>query len=149
MFCIPTVYLHHFQMSYNRFGTGCFRTNFSDVVKLIDLNVKTSMEEARVLLDTKFITEFVTRFPFDWQHPIGYIIAIAIQYVMLSYTLLIGAFVSILFIESFIYVIAMGKCVKTSLFAVGQRMDVKSGVLQQFIEFIEFDSHVKWSSSSI
>lgn len=47
MFCIPTVYLHHFQMSYNRFGTGCFRTSFSDVIKLIDLKVETSMEEAK------------------------------------------------------------------------------------------------------
>lgn len=90
---------------------------------------------------------FVARLPFDWRNPCGYFIAVAIQYAMLWYSLLIGVCVVIWCVESYIYVNAMSKCIKSSLLAISQSMDDGGQIREQFIEFIEFDLRVKQLSA--
>lgn len=90
----------------------------------------------------------VQRFPFDCKHLIGFISAVAMQYVMLSCTLKISASGVSLPIGCTLYFFAMSKCIKQNLFAISQSCPFKTDrsqklIRDQFIEYIEFDSSVK------
>lgn len=69
---------------------------------------------------------------------------------MISYALKIGTCIVALGIGSYLYFIAMSKCIKQNLFAVSQRcrLEIESEaerklIWNQIIEYIEFDSSVK------
>lgn len=79
-------------------------------------------------------------------------IALGIQYVMLLYMAMIGANILILAIGLFLHGIAMTKCIKGSLFAIGRSGDTNQttgSILEQLAELIEFHSHVKQLSDEI
>lgn len=87
------------------------------------------------------------RLPFNWQTPFGYLIAGAIQYVMLLHALMIGASAVSLAFGCYFYAIAMTKCIKGSLFSISQSIDSETSnrtcIFEQIFEFIEFQSRVK------
>lgn len=85
------------------------------------------------------------RFPFDWKCPLGYFIAVAIQYVTLLYAVIVGACVIAFGAVSFLYVIASSKCIKGSLFSIGQcaHNETNQNILDRFVEFTKFHSHLK------
>lgn len=88
----------------------------------------------------------IQRFPFDWKNPIGYLIAIAIEYVMAWYLLVIGAVLIPLAIGSYLYLMALSKCVKGALFAVSQCTNgtkTNQEILERIIEYAELYSRVK------
>lgn len=94
----------------------------------------------------------IKRLPFDWRNPYGFMIALGIQYVMFLYMAMIGGNIFILPVGSFLYAIAMTKCIKGSLFAIGRSGDTNQTtgpILEQLAEFIEFHSHVKQLSDGI
>lgn len=68
---------------------------------------------------------------------------------MLSYIFLISACVIIPSTESYIYVMAMSKCMKINLLSISKNAEDKVEIREKFIEFIEFDSRVKQLSSLI
>lgn len=77
----------------------------------------------------------------------GFIIAITMQYSMLSYTIKIGACALNFAIGAYLYLIAMSKCIKQNLFAICRNTRSKDGgeqiLIQPLIEYIEFYSRVK------
>lgn len=84
------------------------------------------------------------RFPFNWQNPWGFLIALGLQYAMHSYGMLIGACALILGAAAFLYAIAASKCIKANLFSIAQctRNKTNQNILDRFIEFIQFHSCV-------
>lgn len=87
----------------------------------------------------------IKRFPFEWKNPLGYLIAIGIQYAITAYGVLIGACIISLGIGSFLYVIASTKCIRGNLFAINRCTNDsdKQHIWDQFIEFIQYHSRVK------
>lgn len=87
------------------------------------------------------------RLPFDWQTPFGYFIAIAMQYVMVLYMLMLGAFFISLAVGSYVYMVAANKCTKCSLSSINRNAITdhanQNGLLEQFIELIRFQSAEK------
>ena len=86
------------------------------------------------------------RFPFDWKSPVRFLIAIGIHYVMLLYAIMIGACVLALAIGSYLYIIALNKCMKESLNVINQTTHDKInriGIGKRLSEFIELHSNVK------
>lgn len=86
------------------------------------------------------------RFPFDWKNPIGFCIAAVLQCTMYTTGVKISACTVATAIGLYLYEIAMSKCIKQSLCAIGQSIRSKAEpelLEQQFIEYIELDSKVK------
>lgn len=100
----------------------------------------------KIFYFTKFQLKCIhgKRLPFDWRNPLTYLVAIGIQYAMTSYAVKIGACVIALGISSFLYVIASSKCFKENLSSIDtiDKID-QNTIWDQFIEFIEFHSHMK------
>lgn len=72
--------------------------------------------------------------------------AITLQYILASYGLMIGVCILALAIGTYLWVIAMTKCMKRILFAISQHADAeidRSVLSEQLIEFIEYHSRVK------
>lgn len=69
----------------------------------------------------------------------------ALECMALVYMTLIGASVLTLAIGSYLYLVASSKCIKGSLFAIGQCTSIKTyrNIREQLVEFIEFHSLVK------
>lgn len=93
---------------------------------------------------------FVCRFPFNAKNPFGFLIALALQYIMFSYAAKIAAGVLALAIGLYLYTIAMSKCVKQNLIAMSQSFRSKSQsktarpfIRDQFIEYIKCYSSVR------
>lgn len=85
---------------------------------------------------------FFQRLPFDWRNPLGYVVAVAIQYTMTSYATIIGSAVIAIGIGSYLYVIASCKCIKGNLMSISHEWSTQN-IFDQFIEFIEFHKFVK------
>lgn len=91
------------------------------------------------------------RFPFDWRNPLGYLIALALQCVVVSYLLLVGSCGMALAIGSYLYFMASNKCIKGNLLSINQWTGGNKNSQQisnQFIEFIQFHSRVKQLSKN-
>lgn len=78
--------------------------------------------------------------------------AISMQYAMVSYMLAIAASIIALALGAYIYMIAANKCIKGNLLSIGHRANRigrsnpctdQSDLMEQFIEFIQFQSAVK------
>lgn len=111
---------------------------------------KTILQITRVSICILNCTD-ICRFPFDWQNPFGFAMAIAIQYAMISYGLTIGGCVLVLAISAFFYGIAVSKCIKISLFTIQRSAQTKidqSILLQQMIELFEMHSSAKQLSTN-
>lgn len=83
------------------------------------------------------------RLPFDYKSPLGFLLAIAIQYTMLVYALLFGSCVVALGIGFFLYEMAASKCIKTTLFSINRNIHAETDaaqIMEQLIEFLQFDS---------
>lgn len=85
------------------------------------------------------------RLPFDWKTPPGYLVAIAIQYTMISYAAIIGSSVTTFGIGTYLYVIASCECIKENLLSMRMTNgnDANGESVEQLIEFIQFHSLVK------
>lgn len=79
------------------------------------------------------------RFPFDWKNPVGYLVAIILQYQFVSYPCrYIGCFASLGF-ASFWFAVSAAKNIKSNLREINQSIKAKqhrSIIFQQFAEFI-------------
>ena len=94
----------------------------------------------------------IQRLPFDWRNPFGFLVAIAIQYVMLSYTLIVAAVMMTLAIGAYLFGMAASKCIKGSLFNISRNIKARRSrkhVMKQVIEFVEFHSTVKQLSETV
>lgn len=90
--------------------------------------------------------------PFDWKSSFGFLITMAVQYLMFVWMVMIGACVAVLVIGFYVYVIAMSKCIKQILSAIDKSLRVKTNrkrIGVQLIEFIEFHTQVKQLSHLI
>lgn len=70
-------------------------------------------------------------------------VAMAIQYAMFSRGEMIGACALTLAIGSYLYAIAISKCLKASLFAINRNAKSKANrrhLLEQIIEFLDMHS---------
>lgn len=88
----------------------------------------------------------IHRFPFNWKNPVGFLVAISIQYTITAYGLTFCACVFGLAVGCFLYVIALNKIIKASLFNFSQNTRAKIDqiiLLEQLIEFIELHSGAK------
>lgn len=86
------------------------------------------------------------RFPFDSKTPIGFTIAIIIQFALISYGAMIGACFMNLQIGSFLYTVAMAKCLKSSLLSINKKAHCKARqalIPPQMIESLQFHSRLK------
>lgn len=96
---------------------------------------------------------FFQRFPFDWRSPFGFLVAIAIQYVMVTYFLVIAAPILIMVIASYLYCIAVSKIVKRGLLHINRNAQAKeidqSTLLEQIIESLKMYSCMKQLSATI
>lgn len=86
------------------------------------------------------------RFPFNWQHPIGYLIAFTIQYIAQTYILIFTGCYMSLFVGTSFMLIAISKDLKENLrllqideTSTKSRLQVK----KQLSEFVAFHSSVK------
>lgn len=90
------------------------------------------------------------RLPFNWRTPLGYLIASAIQYVMLLHASMIGANIVSLTFGCYFFAVAITKCFKCSLFAICQSTASETNrtcIWKQLLEFVEFQSRVEKLSS--
>lgn len=91
------------------------------------------------------------RFPFDWKNPVGFLIAISIQYTMFKYGSRICTCFFALSIGSQLYAIALSKAIKGSLLSINQNNQAKSDepiLLEQINEFIELHSNAQQLSKN-
>lgn len=95
----------------------------------------------------------IERFPFNWQNPFGFSIAIAMQYAMLTYEFAIAAPLLSVPIASYLYGIALNKIIKGSLFAINRSIRAEKtdqfSFLKQIVEFIDVHSSANQLSESI
>lgn len=91
------------------------------------------------------------RFPFEWKNPFGFLIAFALQYIMLSFALKIGVCVLALAIGLYVYAMAAAKCINKNLLdisrscrlnGVGIESDRKI-IWDRLVGHIEYDSSMK------
>lgn len=86
------------------------------------------------------------RLPFVWRNPLGFSVAIAIQYTMMSYAAMIGACIIAFAFGFYLYTTAMTKCIQGSLFHINRSAQSKNNrknIHEQLAEFIRFHSRVK------
>lgn len=86
------------------------------------------------------------RLPFAWRSPFGFLVAVVIQYTMMSYAAMIGACIIAFAFGFYLYTTAMTKCIKGILFHVNRSAESKTNrkmVHKQIVEFIRFHSRVK------
>lgn len=86
------------------------------------------------------------RAPIDTKNPVGFTLAIFAEFLGFLYVAVVGTCVIIMAIGSYLYAIAMTKCVKGSLFSISRhahRKKDQARVFKQIVEFIQFDSRTK------
>lgn len=86
------------------------------------------------------------RFPFDWKNPLGYSIAIAVQYITAAYGLLFLASLVIFGMVTFFFANALIKDINGLLQTINKNAKVKKNrdrILKQLLEFIQYHSDVK------
>lgn len=77
----------------------------------------------------------------------------AVQYMLFAYLLYVAACVLVLAFGSFLYAMAMTKCIEENLFAIGKSTQAKVKqteqieLWEQLIEYIEFHSRAKQLSN--
>lgn len=96
---------------------------------------------------TKNDIDQINRFPFDWQNPFGFLVAIALQYALTTYTFMIASPIIAMAIASHLYAIALSKVIKGSIFFINRSAQAKktdqSICLEQIVEFLELHSSAK------
>lgn len=98
------------------------------------------------------ISHSIRRFPFDSKNPFGFLVAIAIQYVMFSRGELVGACALVLAIGSYLYSMAITKSIKACLFAIMRNVKYQNNrthLFKQFVEFIKLHSGAQQLSNGI
>lgn len=86
------------------------------------------------------------RFPFDWRNPLGFFIAISIQYTVATHLLAICACVMNLAVGSFLYAIGLCDFIKGYLLSINQNARARADpsiLLEQLTEFLEMHSSLK------
>lgn len=138
-------HLHIFYLFYHRFGNGCFWIDMPNVVSIgVILKIIYKPKNQRTF--DLWFCPISERLPFDWKSPYGYLIAIAIQYVMGRYGYMIGASIFVLSIGAYLYGNSLSKGIKGSLFAFNRNVRAKTDqsiLLEQVIEFLELHSNAK------
>lgn len=69
---------------------------------------------------------YFRRFPFDWQNPFGFLVAIVAEYAMFLYGFTIGGCVFVLAIGSFLYAISLSRDNKDSLCTITRNSQAKT-----------------------
>lgn len=136
------VHSYLFHLLYYRFGKYGFWITIPNVVSVFEVDIE-SIKCIRYMLTFCY---HLCRFPFVWRNPFGFLIAIVIQYTMISYASMIGACVIAFALGFYLYTIAMTKCIKGSLFSINRNAQLKikrKCIFKQLVEFIEFHSKVK------
>lgn len=86
------------------------------------------------------------RMPFELRNPFEFLLAMAIQCIMLGSMLLIGACILTLGTGTYLYAIAMSKCIKENLFTIIESCRNKNKrhlICEQLVEFIDFHTNAK------
>lgn len=86
------------------------------------------------------------RTPFDWRNPIGYLVAVTMQYVMIMYLLSTVGCALVFAIASYLFSIAMSKSIKLNLCSINRKAGDeihRMRLMEQLVEFIEYHSRVK------
>lgn len=90
---------------------------------------------------------FITsRYPFDWSNPFGYLVAISLQYVIVTALFLLGAGLLLTGMSSFLFIVAAIKDVKINLNSINERGALagnQSWTLAQLSDFVEFHAQLK------
>ena len=89
----------------------------------------------------------ISRLPFDYRNPFGYLVAIGIQLMLLWYSDMIGGCVIALACGSYLCAIDGSKCIKESLFSITRNANNRNDLMEQLIEYIQFHSHMKQLST--
>lgn len=146
---LPTIcHSHLFHLLFDRFGECSFRTTTTNVVCILLTN---NVHKIQMHLFNLHMN-FCLRFPFNWRSPFEYLIAVIMEYTMLSYSLKIPACTISLGFGSYLVGIAASKCLKQCIFSINRSTATTvDGVLifEQFAEFIEFHSQIKRLSKTI
>lgn len=114
---------HRFPKNYRN------QSNFDGVFKLVFFNLK--------------------RMPYNMNTPVGFLIAISHEFLMYLYVAMVGTCVITLGIGSYIYGIAMSKCIKGSIFSISRHSHCKknpSRVFKRIVEFVHYHSRKKMLS---
>lgn len=84
-------------------------------------------------------------YPFDWKNPKGYLIAISIQFVVISIILYAFLCMLILQVEALLMTISMAKDIKYSLYAINKKSKAnRANIVEPFTEVVQFHSNAKW-----
>lgn len=145
--CVSTISrLQRFPLFCQWFRSGCIWIARTNVVSACIAHKLLNRQRD---VNEKYVCHLIERFPFDWKTPLGYLVAIALEYVVVSYVLLIAACLIIFGISAYLYIIALSKCIKGSLFAIGRRTQNKRNrhISDRFIEFAQFHGQVKQLST--
>lgn len=86
------------------------------------------------------------RLPFDWKNPIGYLIAVTLQYIIAIYAAIFMSCIVTLGFGAFLFAVAVNKISKQSLYTICKKAKHKTSqthLLKRLHEFIHFYSSVK------
>lgn len=89
----------------------------------------------QIIIWLKFI---IRRFPFDWRNPVGFAVAMLMQYIMFMYGARIGCCVFCLAIRSYLYGIALSRVIKGNLFAINRSTQAEAEQSQTFKQLVKF-----------
>lgn len=142
----PTAIFHlqHFQLLRERCG-WC-------VVRATDINVVSRDYIQTIRFAHRNPCPWhIWRFPFDWKSSCGYLIAVGIQCAIMLYATMLGVCIIAFPVGSYLYVMAMVKCINKMLITINQLTKdhrKKYRIFQQLVEFIQFHTYVKQLSVS-
>lgn len=91
-------------------------------------------------------------YPFDIKTPIGFTIAIAIQFKLLSHATMIAACDIAMAIAAFLYGISMSECMKINLSSIirhAHHKEKRVHILREIIDFVKFHAHAKQLSKTL
>lgn len=97
-----------------------------------------------------FFSRNNSRFPFDTQQPIGYVLAVILQFFMLRYILLFSASLLSMVVGFFFMTISLTKDIENELRLINDCAKIKnhrSKAMKQLCKFIEFHSTLKQLSN--
>lgn len=94
----------------------------------------------------ELIGDILDRFPFDWKTPFGYVIASAVQNIIMTYALSIGGCIVVFGIMCYLFLMGAIKSMTVGLLKISKKTRKRRHqklTMQQLIEFFQFHSHMQ------
>lgn len=136
---VPAIFRQLLHVFHLRFGKRCLQNALSSLVRL-----KGQISYAKTIFMVFF--SLGHRLPFDWQNPLGYLVAFSFQFTVTWYLLLTILCTSIFAIGTCLTLLSLAEDIKCELHAI--KLSATFGknrleMLQRFKRFVEFHSFVK------